>query len=156
MTLTFCWVCQRSVSLRIVHVVLLDHLLRFFIRFYKQTERPRRHCWKWKSVDLAKAFQKVQLKVVWVWARHFGFPQRILRVLCRYFQHQRKVIFQGCMADPLQTITAILSGSKWSGLLLRIVLQDALSEVVKAYIRPCSSRSLWTTSSSICGERIKD
>ena len=37
------------------------------------------------------------------------------------------------MVEPLQTITAILPGSKLSCLLLRIVLQDALSEVTKIY-----------------------
>ena len=35
------------------------------------------------------------------------------------------------MAESLRTISAILPGSKWSCLLLRIVLQDALSEVTK-------------------------
>ena len=35
------------------------------------------------------------------------------------------------MTDPLQTIKAILQGSKWSCLLLRIVRQDAVSEVFK-------------------------
>ena len=34
--------------------------------------------------------------------------------------------------EPLQT-TAILPGTKWSCLLLHIVLQDALSEVMKVY-----------------------
>ena len=32
--------------------------------------------------------------------------------------------FEGCVAEPLRTITAILPGSKWSCLLLRIVLQE--------------------------------
>ena len=41
--------------------------------------------------------------------------------------------FEGCVAELLQTITAILPGSKWSCLLLRIVLQDALSEFTKTY-----------------------
>ena len=41
--------------------------------------------------------------------------------------------FEGCVAEPLQTITAILPGSKWSCLLLLIVLLDALSEVAKIY-----------------------
>ena len=50
---------------------------------------------------------------------------------CGYFEHQRRVQFVGCVAEPLQTITAILPGSKWSCLLQRIVLQDALSEVAK-------------------------
>ena len=57
--------------------------------------------------------------------------QKILRVLCGYFEHQRRVQFEGCAAEPLTTITAILPGSKWSCLLLRIVLQDALGEVTK-------------------------
>ena len=37
------------------------------------------------------------------------------------------------MADPLQTMTAILPKSKWSCLLLHVVLQDAMSEVLKVY-----------------------
>ena len=41
--------------------------------------------------------------------------------------------FEGCVAEPLQTITTILPLSKWSCLLLRIVLQDALSEVTNIY-----------------------
>ena len=54
-------------------------------------------------------------------------------MLCGYFEHQRRVQFEGCVAEPLQTITAVLPGSKWSCLLLRVVLQDALSEVTKIY-----------------------
>ena len=41
--------------------------------------------------------------------------------------------FEGSVAESLQTITAIVPGSKWSCLLLRIVLRDALSEVAKNY-----------------------
>ena len=46
-----------------------------------------------------------------------------------YFEHQ----FEGCAAEPLTTITAVLPGSKWSCLLVRIVLQDALDGVTKIY-----------------------
>ena len=53
-------------------------------------------------------------------------------MLCGYFQYQRRVIFEGCVADPLQIITANLPGSKWS-CVLRTELQDALSEVLKVY-----------------------
>ena len=52
---------------------------------------------------------------------------------CGLFEHQRPVQFEGCVAEPLTTITATLPGSKWSCLLLRIVLQGALSEVLKIY-----------------------
>ena len=84
-------------------------------------------------LDLAKAFERVSLPVVWAWSTHFSFPRKILRVLCGYFEHQRRVQFEGCVAGPRRTITAILPGSKWSCLLLGIVLQDALSEVTTIY-----------------------
>ena len=54
-------------------------------------------------------------------------------MLCGYFERQRRVQFEGCVAKPLQTITAILLRSKWSCLLLRIVLQDALGEATNLY-----------------------
>ena len=54
-------------------------------------------------------------------------------MLCGHFQHHRRVQFEGCVAEQLQTITAILSGSTWSCLLLDFVLQDAFSEVMKVY-----------------------
>ena len=84
-------------------------------------------------LDLANAFARISLPVVWAWATHFSFPRKILRVLCGFFEHQRRVQFEGCAAEPLTTITAILPGSKWSCLFFRIVLQDALSEVTKTY-----------------------
>ena len=54
-------------------------------------------------------------------------------MLCGYFEHQRRVQFEGCLAEPHQPITAILQGSKWSCLLLRVLLLDALSEVTEVY-----------------------
>ena len=57
----------------------------------------------------------------------------ITLVLCWYFEHQRRVVFEGSMAEPLQTITTVFLGSEGSCLLFRIVLQDALSEVTKVY-----------------------
>ena len=82
-------------------------------------------------LDLAKAFERVSLSVVWAWATHFSFPMKILRVRCGFFEHQRRVQFEGCAAKPPTTITALLPGSKWSCSLSRTVLQDALSEVTK-------------------------
>ena len=84
-------------------------------------------------LDLAKAFERVGLPEVWAWATHFSFPKKILRVLCGCFEHQRRAQFEGYAAEPLQTITAILPGSRWSCLLLLVVSQDALSEVTIIY-----------------------
>ena len=63
----------------------------------------------------------------------FRLPRKILRVLCWYFEHQRRVQFERCVAESLPTITAIFLGSTGSCLLLRMVLQDALSEVMEVY-----------------------
>ena len=70
-------------------------------------------------LDLAKTFEWVHVPVVWT--THFNLPWKILRVLCGYFEHQRRGQLKGCVAEPLQTITAILPGFKWSGLLIRLV-----------------------------------
>ena len=45
-------------------------------------------------LDLAKAFERVSLPVVWAWATHFNFPRKILRMLCGYLEHKRRVQFE--------------------------------------------------------------
>ena len=89
--------------------------------------------------------QKQRIKGLWPWfwtwrrpssvsASLWSLPKKDLAgTLCGYSEHQRRVQFEGCAAEPLTTIAAILPGSKWSCLLLRIVLQDALSAVAKIY-----------------------
>ena len=42
-------------------------------------------------MDLAMAFEQVSLLVVGL-GTHFSFPRKILRVLCGYFEHQRRVL----------------------------------------------------------------
>ena len=68
-------------------------------------------------VDLAQAFVRVLLKVVWPWARYFDSPQRILRVLFGCVAHARRVLFENEVTDPMITVTAVLPGSEWSLLL---------------------------------------
>ena len=41
--------------------------------------------------ELAKAFERVSLPVVGAWATHVKFPRKVLRLLCGYFEHQRRV-----------------------------------------------------------------
>ena len=62
-------------------------------------------------LDSATALETVSLLEVWEWAVHEG----------------------GVVVEPLQTTTAIFTGSKWTCLLFRIVWQHALSEVLQAY-----------------------
>ena len=86
-------------------------------------------------LDLAKAFGRVSLPVVWAWATHFSFPRKILRVLCGYFEHQRRVQFEGCAAEPAAHDHHCYFARVQVELLafLRIVLQDAVSEVTKIF-----------------------
>ena len=76
-------------------------------------------------VDMAIAFEKVQLVVIQEWAMNVGFPQRVLSILCGDFAQVRRERFENNVSDPLQTITAISLGSKWSVLLLMIAMQEA-------------------------------
>ena len=60
---------------------------------------------------------------------YFGFPRRVHGVLCGYFSHEERVMFENNVSDPLITITSILPGSRWSFPLLRIVMPDAMRSV---------------------------
>ena len=75
-------------------------------------------------LDLAKAFERVSLPVVLAWATRFNFPWKILL-------RAPAVCTVSRMWERRPTITALLPGSRLSCLLLRIVMQDALSEVTK-------------------------
>ena len=91
--------------------------------------------------------------VVWAKATNFSFAREILRVFCGHFEQQRRVQLEGCVAEPLRTITAILPGSNWS-CLLRIVLQDALSELTKFY-PPLKLRVFVDDTSALLMERTR-
>ena len=47
-------------------------------------------------LDLAKAFERVSLPVVWAWATHFSFTRKTLRVLCGYLEPQASSIRRLC------------------------------------------------------------
>ena len=93
----------------------------------KTQERPH-GCLTWPEHWSALAFQLCGLG-----RRTATFTRKILRVLCGYFEHQQRVQFGRCVAEPLETITAITHGSKWSCLFFRVVLHDALRKVMKVY-----------------------
>ena len=71
-------------------------------------------------VDMARAFEQVQLNVVRKWATYCDLPQRVLR---GKLAHERGVIIENNVSQPMVTVTAISLGSKWSVLLSRNVLQ---------------------------------
>ena len=73
-----------------------------------------------------KPFMPVSLSVVCKVATHCNCTTRILRVLCGYFEHQRRVQVRGCVAEPVKTMRAIVTGSKWE-------LQNSRRAVVKVF-----------------------
>ena len=82
-------------------------------------------------VDLAKAFERVQLSVVWHWAKQFWLSAKNIQSTLRNCAHARKVIFENEASEPSVTVTVILPGSIWSVLLLRIVKQEAMSNIIR-------------------------
>ena len=68
----------------------------------------RSRCWSPKTRTgynahyLQRVFQKVQLIVVWNWRMFFRFTVFLVPMLC-YFARQRRVVFEGSAAAPVQT-----------------------------------------------------
>ena len=62
---------------------------------------------------------------------YFKFFVLLLRMLCGYFAYHRRVVIEGSAAAPAKTYTAIFSGSQFSVVLLRLVMQDAMRAVFK-------------------------
>ena len=54
-------------------------------------------------VDLAKACERLRLELVCRWAMQFDFPRQLPSFSRGYFEHQRRVQFDGCVAGRLQT-----------------------------------------------------
>ena len=117
-----------------------------------ETEELSEQCggswWKWRSMekeqekkvkervslvmDLAKAFERVSFLVVWAWATHFSFPEDFAGAL-RFFRAPEEGAVRRMCGRTVANHRGILPGSEWSCLILRILLQDALSEVLKIY-----------------------
>ena len=79
-------------------------------------------------LDLAKAFERVSLPVVWAWATRF--PRKILRVLCGVFRTPEASSVRRMCGRANTDHHGHLAGVQVC-LHQRIVLQDALSEVTK-------------------------
>ena len=77
-----------------------------------------------------KAFVNVQLMAVWNCVISFEFPVPLVRMQCGYAAHQRRVGFEGSTAAPVQTYAVMLPRSKFSVVLMRLVMQDAMRVVL--------------------------
>ena len=73
------------------------------------------------------------MSVEWQLAAWFGFPQQVLGILCGHVGHQGRSAFENCVAKPSQNITVIQPGSRWSMLLTRNVMQEAMTVLFTLY-----------------------
>ena len=62
-----------------------------------------------------RPFEKDQLSVVWEWAMYFDVPQRVPRVLCGHFAHERRVMLENNVSEPMVCSHGDLAGIKMVG-----------------------------------------
>ena len=84
-------------------------------------------------IDLQNHRRKCNTQLYGIGVMYFKFPILLLRMLCGYFAHQRRISFECCTSALAQTYTAVLPGTKFGVVLLRLVLQDALWAVFDVY-----------------------
>ena len=110
-----------------------------------------KHCSRWKDWIVARVKRTKERSphlsgpVVWAWPTRFDFAGKILRLCCAAILNIRGAFSLG-----------VLFWSKWSCLLLRNVLQDALSEAMKVdpllkmKVQWVISQPSWTDKTGSC------
>ena len=61
-------------------------------------------------LDLVKAFQMVRLELVWARGLELGFPVIILRATLEAFSFMRRLMLDGAVSAPVDTLSVILAG----------------------------------------------
>ena len=87
-------------------------------------------------IDLAKAFDKVELRVAWELCVASQFPADLLGTIFSYFVMERRLCVDGCFGTPLLTTSAILSGSKWSCMILKAVMLQPMDGLQARFPEP--------------------
>ncbi len=72
--------------------------------------------------DLVKCFDRLSLDQVWGWGLYWKVPKRWLRVVLLVFAFHRRLIIEGSCSRQLDTVTAIVAGSRFSCFILHLVL----------------------------------
>ena len=61
-------------------------------------------------MDLAKAFERVALHLVWEAGVRHGFPLKVLRLILEAFAFARHLSYQGAVSEAILTLSAVLAG----------------------------------------------
>ncbi|CAK0844345.1 unnamed protein product, partial [Prorocentrum cordatum] len=81
-------------------------------------------------LDLAQAFERVSLHVLWERGKRMGFHTGVLAVVCSCFAMARRVSTGGAVSLETRTVCTIIAGSKFSEGFLEMVIQGAVGGLV--------------------------
>ena len=80
-------------------------------------------------LDLTKAYEKVDHKVLAEAAARYGFPLRVLKIALMFYRMSRVVIVEGLATSPVFTAQTIVAGCSFATVLLRLMLLPILDSV---------------------------
>ena len=83
-------------------------------------------------VDPAKAFERVQVAVVWRCAMYFRCPQGECRFLCRYFAQKRRLRYEDGRSERRKRVQLFKQARKWS--LVPTVIHEATTKVFQLHL----------------------
>ncbi len=84
-------------------------------------------------LDLVKAFEMVQLRLVWEAGVRLGFPLVILRLVLESFSLARHLVYAGAFAEAVWTLSAVLAGGGFATDCLFLVLVQPIDDWLIAY-----------------------
>ena len=90
----------------------------------------RGHCVAATLYGSTKAYESVRLELVWEAGKKFKFPLRVLRIVLGGFAFARHLIFNGAVAQPVLTLSAILAGAGAAQDASLLVLLGLVDELV--------------------------
>ena len=90
-------------------------------------------------LDLVKAFEMVRLELVWARGLELGFPITILRATLEAFSFARRLMLDGAVSAPVDTLSAILAGGGF-----------ATDAMLIALIKPCDTIAKELPAADIC------
>ena len=114
---------QRACTTKNVRSEMPIALMPSLIRWWEALRAPEVVKWQqtyrveWDATDDrnggAQRTEREKIKELWPWSwtwrrpsseAAFSFPRMFLRVLCGFFEHERRVQFEGCAAEPLLSL----------------------------------------------------
>ena len=85
-------------------------------------------------LDLVKAFEMVRLEVVWARGIELGFPPVILRLVLETFSFSRRLLMDGAVSAPVDSLSAIPAGGRFATDAMLIILIRPCDTLVRSFL----------------------